>query len=691
MAELELEINIATILVGTIIMSVTIQDFLRTIFPEKDHFTCDNNWRYCPLKKLDPDEPMYFAICAVNDTSRKNENFKSLNVLVCDDVGTKAQIPSLSPSYIIESSPNNFQYGYILSEPEPSIDKAKTLINHLVKSGYSDPGAHGVVRLVRLPGGVNGKQDKDHKDFRVRLILWEPTTTYSYSELLSYFKKSSDSHDSTSHDYEIPTEIPDGQRNTEMTRLCGYLFGQGHSLEEVTALMVMYNNKLCKPPLEVSELQAIIKSIYTKHQSRYANIITNIYHIQETDTWFDFNNGSEMTASALNITYKKEFPGGQDNNPKLSNWLPLQSGFNQVSNKTWSPVPYHHQQRTILEGGRVFLNTWQGFAIEPSPGSVQPWLDLLAHVIPEPDYREALLWWIAFTIQRPDEKCNWQPVLLGISGAGKDALFQPVATILGSAYKSISNKDIKGDYDDGLYQTKLLHISEARGLSGNAIEFYKRITATESSNMQILNIKSKAKIMQRNLCNVLVITNNADAMKFDREERRAFVLRAPNKMPEEMKPIYFKDWLGNNGAARLFDYLLNYDLSKFDAGTRPYRTTHFDALLDITMSDSDIKLEELLSEFEAMLPALLVPHIAMDDRYNNVNKTIKAWLETNGWIRWDGNNNSKKIRGMLNGKQAIESRDWYVKKGSKFDGCKPAQIFDEAQRIRDIFAKKSKI
>ena len=671
-------------------LNISNVDFLTTIFPNNDSFQCDHRFRYQQPTQLNTNHALYYAICAVTKQTRKNDNFTSLNVLVCDDVNTKAAIPSLPPSYIIESSPNNFQYGYILSTPETDINKAKTLINHLINSGYTDAAAHGIVRLVRLPSGVNGKNELDKIDFKVHLTHWEPATRYTYQELTDYFKSSQDQDSNSSQSYEIPTHIPNGKRNTELTKLCGYLFSQGHSLVEVSALMFTYNNTLCETPIEQEELQTIISSIASREANKYKDIIDNIFHIRATNTWFDFNDMTELSADSLNISNIVEFPGTKDNKPRLATWLPKQPGFNQVADYTWYPVPHHQQKRTVTQDGRRLLNTWRGFAVEPVQGNVEPWLTHLAHIVPEEDYRRALLWWLAFTVQCPDKRTSWQPIILGISGAGKDALFRPVATILGSAYKIIGNKDIQGDYDDGLYQTKLLHISEASGLRGKAIDFYKRITAAESSSMQMLNIKCKGKVMQHNLCNVLVITNNIDAMKFSKDERRAFVLRSPNVMTEQQQKAYFDDWLEHNGSAHLFDYLLRYDLSEFKAGIRPYRTSHFDELLNVTQSDNEIKIEELLEPFCIALPEMVRTALGADgDRYGTTK--IIVWLQDNGWTRWDNNDSSKRIKRKLNGAVTPpKSRNWYVKKGSEFDGSSPANMCREVERVEEIFMKRHK-
>lgn len=519
-----------------------------------------------------------------------------------------------------------------------------------------------------------------------------------------FFKKSNRSSNSSNHNnsddyndsrseeysgYEIPEHIPNGNRNNELTRLCGFLFSTLQDAKEVAARMFVHNQELCETPVSTEELQSIINSIGSRHNAKYKHLIDNIYHIRATNTWYDFNDSTELTANSLDISHIKEFPGKKGSKPLISKWLANQPGFNQAADFTWSPLPYGDSERTIEHDGRKLLNTWKGYTITPRSGDVQPWLDHLDHLIPEADYRRALLWWIAFTIQNPHIKVNWQPIILGVSGAGKDALFRPIATILGNAFKSIGNRDIKGDYDDGLYQTKLLHISEAKGLSGQAIEFYKRITATESSVMQILNIKGKAKVIQHNICNVLVITNNLDAMKFSRDERRAFVLRSPKIMTEEQQTAYFDNWLEKDGPEILFDYLLNYDLSEYKPGIRPYKTIHFDSLFEITQSDVEIQLEEVLESFNAALPDHLRRIVGGDDKYGLAK--IKVWLESNGWKRWDDGDSNKRIKRRVGGAHsAPKSRHWYVRIGSEFDGCSPTEMCIEVERIEDLMVRQYK-
>lgn len=80
-------------------------------------------------------------------------------VIVLDDIGTKIASTQLagksSPHYVLETSPGNFQWGYLIEPSNP--DKAAALIHALAEAGYTDKGAQGKNRVVRVPGSINTK------------------------------------------------------------------------------------------------------------------------------------------------------------------------------------------------------------------------------------------------------------------------------------------------------------------------------------------------------------------------------------------------------------------------------------------------------------------------------------------------------------------------------------------------------
>ena len=85
-------------------------------------------------------------------------------VMVLDDVGDPLKapnLPSLPPTWIIETSPGSFQWGYVFSE-QPTKGEYAAAIRAVADAGYTDPGACNPVRNFRLPGSVNLKPGKNN-------------------------------------------------------------------------------------------------------------------------------------------------------------------------------------------------------------------------------------------------------------------------------------------------------------------------------------------------------------------------------------------------------------------------------------------------------------------------------------------------------------------------------------------------
>lgn len=114
---------------------------------------------------------------------RKNSQFSALHAVMLDDVGTKVLSDriTLQPSWIIETSSGNFQYGFILSEPVCNPKEANNLLDGIIRAGLCDPGANGAcARIGRLPVGINGK----HTDWQCKLVGWQPRLRYSVQEII---------------------------------------------------------------------------------------------------------------------------------------------------------------------------------------------------------------------------------------------------------------------------------------------------------------------------------------------------------------------------------------------------------------------------------------------------------------------------------------------------------------------------
>lgn len=115
---------------------------------------------------------------------RTKKTFAALHAVMLDDLGTKVdrERVTLPLSWLIETSPGNYQAGYILVEPINDASTADRLMSAIIDAGLCDPGASGpTVRLARLPAAINGKTSPA---FECRLAEWSPDRRYSVQELV---------------------------------------------------------------------------------------------------------------------------------------------------------------------------------------------------------------------------------------------------------------------------------------------------------------------------------------------------------------------------------------------------------------------------------------------------------------------------------------------------------------------------
>jgi hypothetical protein len=122
--------------------------------------------------------------------ARKGQ-FAACHFLMLDDLGSKAPLDRLDGfdlSWLIETSPNNYQGGIILAEPVTDGAVAVRLLNAVIAAKLCDEGAAGPLsRWARLPVAINGKPkhaDATGTAFQCRLIEWNPDRRYTPEELV---------------------------------------------------------------------------------------------------------------------------------------------------------------------------------------------------------------------------------------------------------------------------------------------------------------------------------------------------------------------------------------------------------------------------------------------------------------------------------------------------------------------------
>ena len=152
-----------------------------------------NRW---PCNTNAPDLNWYTlpSLYQPDDTGRyraKKELAVSVHAVMVDDVGTKVsaeQFISCLPSWAIETSPGNYQYGYIFTKPLTDFGVADMLKENLIQAGLCDSGATGgTARWMRLPVAINGRPKYGMPSHKCRLVQWNPELKYTVESLYLSF------------------------------------------------------------------------------------------------------------------------------------------------------------------------------------------------------------------------------------------------------------------------------------------------------------------------------------------------------------------------------------------------------------------------------------------------------------------------------------------------------------------------
>lgn len=171
-------------------------------------------WTGASIIELPSDANNYFSLACfkpneAGEYRRKKSQFYALHAVMLDDIGSKIPVErlTLEPSWILETSPENFQVGYIFAEPINDSKLADQLMNSIMSAGLCDPGANGpTARLARLPIAVNGKHEPS---FQCQLKSWLPDNRYSIEELIEGLQLEIVEKKRTKRDYNKTEDVID--------------------------------------------------------------------------------------------------------------------------------------------------------------------------------------------------------------------------------------------------------------------------------------------------------------------------------------------------------------------------------------------------------------------------------------------------------------------------------------------------
>lgn len=269
-----------------------------------------------------------------------------------------------------------------------------------------------------------------------------------------------------------------------------------------------------------------------------------------------------------------------------------------------SPKRRSVKQLVLAPGGPAILqdgslNTWRGYTVDPTPGDVTPFIELINFVLPNKIEREYCVKWLAKMIQEPGTKFLVSLVVWSIEeGVGKGLLFETVGSLLHQRHFKVVGNEIFNDQFTEWQSQKIFVIADevsSADKRSTADRIKGWITATENN----INVKNTAKYSESNLIKYAFLSNHPDAVYLNDKDRRFFVAEAPDKkLPEEIRKN-FVNWIKSGGKAALMDFLLSQDTAQFDPTAPAPMSQSKLSMLDSNKSDLEQWVENALLKAQA--------------------------------------------------------------------------------------------
>ena len=409
--------------------------------------------------------------------------------MMLDDIGTKSKTPPVEPTWIVETSPDNFQWGYAFSE-QPTKGEFVAAITAMAAAGYTDPGATNAVRNCRLPGSVNQKPGREA--FEARLVEFHPGREFTLPALCEAFGVVPDEAQGASiqgirlrdtgsdsvlkwlsdqglvlsnvnqegwcgvvcpNSGEHTDGNPEGRYSPVNRAFCCY---HGHCQhldsnaflawvgeqggpkvqpgfrEELVAERMAKVAETIKPSETFRDVAAeVVAAVEQKELGRLTkrDWFTRFAYVVSDDTYFDLERRTEISRAAFNAIFRHVDCKSIHNQRKIEAATCFDENRQATGGRVLAGITYAAGDSVLVSrDGDVYGNRWidaRPDLTDVESGDIQVWLDHAERLIPEAAEREHVFNVMAFKVQNPRVKINHAILHGGDEGCGKDSLWAP--------------------------------------------------------------------------------------------------------------------------------------------------------------------------------------------------------------------------------------------------------------------------
>lgn len=260
-------------------------------------------------------------------------------------------------------------------------------------------------------------------------------------------------------------------------------------------------------------------------------------------------------------------------------------------------IYWPHAQKIINYQGERFFNTYHGsdmnLNIEFNDKKIEIFINHMKYMFPKPDDFKLILQWLILTLQKPEIRIPWAPLIVSKPGVGKSWLYLVMQKLLGDRNCSlIRDRDLESAHN-GYYSEKTLVCLDDVKRGKN---LHLELDTVLTTHSLLINHKYGGMGTEKIFFNFICFANPGHGITLGQDDRRFWVNEssAVRRDPDYYTQLH--DWLDTDGPAHLYLWMMGQDISKFKYAAPPAVTSAKETMIDAALNLYEELIHDAINE-----------------------------------------------------------------------------------------------